>query len=231
MDSKLIRDSLKDKDPIAIRIFLRGALADGDIDPRGKTFESFAAEAAVFLRHASKRRKHVASQDHRPSILASARRARSEGDLTLACVLLALWCEHWINGVVAALAVRRALAEDLISQMLRDTPLHGKLSWLLSILDARPIASAHRATILDLANRRNAFVHYKWKRTDVDDWGETWGELRSDPALGRVLDRVDSTVLYLRQWEEQYVFLGASPLIEEFISNTCVPAAVSRRVR
>lgn len=217
MNSKLFRDSLKDKDPVAVRIFLRGALADGDIDPRGKTFESFAAEAAVFLQRESRRRKYLASQDHRPNILTSARRAKNEGNLILACVLF---------GVVAALAVRQGLAADLISQMLRDTPLQGKLSWLLALLGARPIANTYRATMLDLANRRNAFVHYKWKRTDVDDWAETWGELRSDPALGRVLNRVDTSMRYLRQWEEHYVFLGGSPLIDEFIAKACQQAAV-----
>lgn len=214
-----LRRAIKEREPWVVRRFLESAVMEGTLQPTAPTYDAFAAAADAYLDREARRRKHLVKQDHESFFLERARSARRQRELPLATVLYALWCEHWANRCTAALALRRGVREDAVPQLLRDVPFSAKLSWLPEALGATRPSTRHCAVLTELMNRRNAFIHYKWKATDIDDWGEDWGEVRSDPALTRLLGRIEGTIAYLRRWEVRTLLGENRKFIHRFVTE------------
>ena len=138
--------------------------------------------------------------DHRPKLLKSARQSASDGDYQFASLFYATWIEHWANGIVTYLAARAGHPDDRITCMIRDTPLRGKLVWLIPLLGGTEIAKKHTTAILDLCNNRNGFVHYKWRPQQVDCLNIT------SPEMIAAVDRFPATVKYLQRYENAEIF-------------------------
>ena len=131
--------------------------------------------------------------DHSGGLLQRARSFRRAGDWYLSCVFYALWVEHRLNFWVSELAVRRGISEEEIEFIIRDTQHRAKASWLLRVLGAPELPKRHRMAVLQLMDRRNSFVHYKWRRYRPR-------EVEEFAALVRTLE---ATVKYFRRYEAE----------------------------
>jgi hypothetical protein len=174
------------------------AVKTGQIDLSGLTDDE-AATAARTYAIALNEQAHSpgwtlsATLDHRPGLLEKARSFAEHGDIEIAALFYATWVEHWANNLIQNVLRRRQLDARVCEQIVRDTNLKPKLSWLLQLLGLLPLADEDRAACEKIAEFRNGFVHYKWKSKSGD-------ELRP-PDLCAALDGIAAAVPRLLAYE------------------------------
>jgi hypothetical protein len=105
--------------------------------------------------------------DHQGGLLAEARRFGESNKAAYAIVFYATWIEHWFNSMfgwkAAVLGIDVAGSERLMRQPMVDK---AGVSWRLCFNSEFPVDL--RKSILRISERRNAFVHYKWRYEDAD---------------------------------------------------------------
>jgi hypothetical protein len=100
--------------------------------------------------------------DHRSSTLEHARSFFLEGRDEYSLVFHGLYIEHTLNLAIRDRAIQLGLAENEAVDLMRRS-LHDKtgLTWKLLFDESFP--QQLRTDIETVANRRNAFAHYKWQ--------------------------------------------------------------------
>lgn len=129
--------------------------------------------------------------DHTDVLLRLARQFQRNGEPNVACVFYALWVEHKLNMWLASLARARRWVEGDVEAMIRDTQHRAKVTWLLRSFGAPEVLKRHRDAIQQVMDRRNGFVHYKWRKHKKSDARE----------LASFLEGFEVTVRYLRRYE------------------------------
>lgn len=171
----------------------RQFLEEGIVDPNGKTDEQVLKELFDHALKWSKQHPMMMSIDHKVGLLKQARIFTKQKAFEKAFLFYATWFEHWINGTLTRRL--RPLDENGRRQMLRETSLKGKFSWLLSLIHKVEIPSRHLNTIVRISERRNAFIHYKFILSDIDKWKEDEAQFLAD------LNRAEQTVKFLKRFE------------------------------
>jgi hypothetical protein len=175
------------------------AIRVGDIDPQGKSDSELRDEVIAYLRAEFSHGKRVEVViDHTSTLLRQARQAHKAGDDEIAVILYATWVEHFVNKIVLTGSERCGLSREHGYEMLRDVSLRGKVTWLLPLVGFRAIGQAHLKTLTTLSERRNQYVHYKWKGLN-----ESRSEARS---VRQLIETTEKTVRYLRRYERSVVF-------------------------
>jgi hypothetical protein len=154
-----------------IRGVLEGAVAHGQIDPRGKSSEAVAKEFAELILRTLDGGRFLFTIDHTGSLRDLGRKFERNERPWLATLFYATWVEHVLNGLIALAVSRRGDTDAVTKQIIRDVPLQGKLTWLLPLLGYRPLGQAHVGHLQKLADFRNQFVHYKWSYVDINESG------------------------------------------------------------
>jgi hypothetical protein len=182
------------------------AVLEGEVDP-------LRPPGAEAKRPAGRRRpKGQApvsfSTDYRDSLLRLARVLRRQRDNWAACVLYAVWLEHFVNHLVIDLC-HRQLSRESAAQVVRDLPIRAKLTWFPVTLGRKPLAKNHSTALLQLIDLRNEFVHYKWSHDPLanDD--------RADERLERVLQRIELSIRYLVDYHDRQVLKGSRRLFNK----------------
>jgi len=175
----------------------QSAIAQGVIDPRGKTPEQIVKEAYDFYTNPLYEFSPII--DHTVVILKQARLFKRAGDKELACLFYALWLEHTLNKLISMLANKKKMPEKYIELLVRDTSYKSKASWMLTLLGAKPIGPTHANLIFKLMEARNAFVHYKWKPDSE----------QMEKDIVSLLGNIENTVKYVQRFETRYL-LGVS---------------------
>ena len=132
--------------------------------------------------------------DHRGSLLRAARMSRRNDELEIATLFYATYFEHQVNGIIAHLCERKGL-HQLTKQIVRDTSLVAKCTWVLELLGGKPLREIWRKRLISITDARNAYVHYKWV-PDVDLRHEEKTQLSAKLA---VAERI---VGHLREYED-----------------------------
>jgi hypothetical protein len=186
---------------IVISTVARSLAAQGLISTTGKTRREVEFEAVKY--YAENPFTLALVTDHAPTILSRARAEIRSQEWTLAVLFVALFFEHWINGVLSLRAERLRLNARHIDEILRAD---NKLKWglLLKLLHLPAIAPARIRQIEWVTNLRNEFVHYKYKAHAEDE------ELarRCEAAV----TGVDGTIKYLQRYETRHIYSSAKLL-------------------
>jgi hypothetical protein len=103
-----------------------------------------------------------------------------------------------VNKIVLTGAERRGLSRERGYEMLRDVSLRGKLTWLLPLVGFREMNKGHLKTLTELSDRRNQYVHYKWKGVL-----ETRGEGK---AVHQLVEATEGAIRYLRSYERSVIY-------------------------
>lgn len=158
--------------------------------------------------------------DHKTKLLRTARQFAKNKEMPLAILVAATWVEHWINGFILQRANQMKISVKHCNEMLRTVPLTGKYTWLLAILGSKPIAPVHVQHIRQLAEERNAFVHYKWIREDI-------GERNSQAEVKRmeqIFVAFEKTVKYLGKYDAPRLRRADIQRVSKFASRLRLPA-------
>lgn len=187
------------------------AVRSGLVDPKGKSDEQLKLELLECLRDEYLGRVGGLVADHTTAILKRARPFCEDRDYYFACLLYATWAEHWLNGLISTGGQRRNLHPDEIVQIIRDTPLRAKLTWLLDLFGLPRIADRHRNALIRLADLRNGFVHYKWQ--GKDDAATN----REEAEIEQAVTKFEATVKYLQAYMARKIFAGSLGRVRKVI--------------
>jgi hypothetical protein len=186
---------------LLIQTVIQSGLANGELELDGLSDELADERIADYLRNWTSRTGPITTTiDHRPNLLESAISFTTSGQFEMAALHYSTWVEHWANGMVATFALRAGQSHETINSMIRETPLRGKITWLFSLLGMTPLDESRTNLLLDLAGRRNCFVHYKWPENEVNSFRHP------NPELVALINRMPACVEYLRDYEENAVF-------------------------
>jgi hypothetical protein len=151
---------------------LESLIKDGVIDPVGKDEIQLRNELMIVMRDNLAQGEELQFKiriSHEETLLREARRYVEAGKLHLAVVMFATWLEHRLNNMLVWGAKKRGLTEHEVLQLLKKASIDEKtgLTWKLVLNEDFPMQLA--GLIRNVANRRNAFVHYKWQTSEDGD--------------------------------------------------------------
>ncbi len=87
----------------------------------------------------------------------------------LAIGLYGIWLEHWINDLIKTKCIIKKLSLKEAEDIIKNTNNYSKYTWLLSLLDLPPISKKYLIIINQLIEKRNTFIHYKYKGVEEDN--------------------------------------------------------------
>lgn len=179
---------------------LEGLIRTGKINPKGKSLRSLLKEAGKI-----KTRPNVLFMeaiDYTEDILHEARIFKKKRNYHFACIFYAAWAEHWVNGVIADECEKLNIGEKHAKEIIRDISIKNKYSWFLMILKLPAISEKILHFLDELIQTRNAFIHYKWCRKNIDD--VDWIK-REKESYKRKISNFEKVVKYLKKYEERHL--------------------------
>lgn len=180
-----------------ISSFIDSLIRYGHIDPKMRSVDELQASINTIIKRVSSGQiKLELVIDHSTDILKLAREYATDMNYEVSCIFYAMWIEHWANSMIHTLCFKAKISSKHKISMIREVPLRGKLSWLLSILGFPTINSKHQQNILKLAELRNAYVHYKWKEVDN----------AKEQNSKEIIRTIESTIKYIKRLETRFIF-------------------------
>lgn len=144
--------------------------------------------------------------DHRDTILRIAEQQNNEGHTELAVALYATCVEHTLNNIVQVECIKKKYDAKTNLDILRNVNLSGKCSWLFKLLGLPALKEEHIKTILNIADERNSYFHYKWK-PDPDS-NKIIDLKKRDEIHIEKINKIKSLIKYLKRYETQQQFQG-----------------------
>lgn len=192
--------------------FINEAILNLQIDPRGKNEQEINKEIMTYLKYILNNDiKLEYYTDHRKSILEESRRFQSLEKYEFSCVFYAIWFEHWINNIVAIFGVKKGLSSNEIIQIIRESSVRSKYSWVPKLLGVPNISTKHITLVLHLFDLRNAFIHFKWKGYLTNE------DKRQKEELKNVLQQIGKTVEYFKRFENKWVYHSSRKKVKKII--------------
>ncbi len=158
------KGEFSDEEMAKLSVEVVNALVDsfvrsGAVDPTNKSPFEIAKECADQLH----RQELSFGANYLQDLLDYARDFRDAEISELSILFYALWFEHWLNGLIKSMYDRKNLPFKEFKQLVRSTKVRDKSRWVLRLLELKPIHEPHAKLIDEVAEIRNAFVHYKWQ--------------------------------------------------------------------
>jgi hypothetical protein len=192
---------------------LEDAIRTGNIDPKNTDHVGLARYLKKAVNERFRRNVAIVTViDHRESILREARIFSKLEKAEPAILLYATWIEHFINSLVEGAARKKGLQHDEIPDLIRDSPLKGKTSSLLHLLELPPMPLSKRQHINKVMEMRNGFVHYKWKFKNIDDNSH-------DEQLERLARATEGLVTYLKGYEKRNVLSFSNRKLKKLLNR------------
>ena len=193
----------------------------GAVDPRGKTQTQITTELIAAVRSQLSNGGYGGIVvDHTTELERTAKSFEDQEEFEYAIVFYATWFEHWLNRLIACAAHRKYLPSEQIMSVVRRATLKQKLifsgpvSTIFICSDFSPIPSDIVCSVLEIAEIRNEFIHYKWQGWSFDE-----DEIR-DEKLGTLCKEARRCTFELQQYEKIYLSHGLT-----FRDNSIEPVA------
>ena len=146
------------------RILAEAFLENGAIDPRGKTVEQLQQEVQDRIGDllTSGYEPKFLVLDYRDDLVREARRFVRSKQYPFALIFYATYFEHWINLRIATALEKRKFSDDDIKHVLQKTGDVRAKNLILRALGLPSIPLGTLGDVLQIGDRRNMYVHYKW---------------------------------------------------------------------
>jgi hypothetical protein len=192
-----------------IRSLSAQLVADGLIDPTGLSKGEYEAAALAEL----KRLREDGFEfnfivDHKDSVLKQARSFAQAAEADFAIMFYAMWIEHWLNGMYAWKSTRVSAREHDLPSQRRFRSMKDKMTSDWSSTFGEKLDASWVKTMLEIAEHRNAFVHYKWPIQDDSE-----DSLGSKDTKLELLGQAECVVVKLKAMEHQMVYGGFPHII------------------
>ena len=137
-------------------LYLNGVITDEDLTDRNKLIKKIKGELI-----SSKKGISIVI-DHTRTLLRIARDYYKKEEYDLSYLFYAIYFEHEVNDIIDIYCSRNKIEQKVKNEIIKSTNISAKYSWLLTILKFPNFNDIHRKTILDVSDKRNAYIHYKW---------------------------------------------------------------------
>lgn len=148
--------------------------------------------------------------DHRVDVIDDARSYRKLGRNDMACLMYAVWFEHTINRIIVRACRHAGHDRAIAANLIKLGNFETKFSWVLRILKCPEFNREHHISIMNIAEMRNVFVHYKWTEIDAEK-----REKKSSSRLDLALQRAEAAVTYARRYERRVVAQSPKPSVKK----------------
>jgi hypothetical protein len=128
--------------------------------------------------------------DYQGDLLERAAIEADNGRAEIAVVLYVTWLEHFINGILIHKLERHGYSEESVQSLIRNLNLNAKATALWEIADLPPLSESNRKLLFEAVERRNAFVHYKWRA--LSETAERELETKRNHLLANIGSFIDS---------------------------------------
>ena len=147
-------------------------------------------------------------RDYRAKLQKHAEELSKESPPIASLILYATAIEHWLNSMIITASLRAGLTELDAQTIVKQFRFPDKVEWLQRRFGFPRFEEQRRGAMQQLVDRRNAYVHYKWK-------GVTQRELEAaDKELHQIVDGASALLDYLEEFEFEQL---AQPGIEAAI--------------
>jgi hypothetical protein len=186
------------------QLYLNGFIAEDDLDNGELIIEKFKeslnsnGELEVVI-------------DHRDDLLNHAKYFENNHDLNMALVMYSTFFEHAINSIIVNALIVKGFDNKSKIEVIRSATLHAKFSWILKLLDLPKFNEKHMTTILRIAEKRNAHVHYKFSSQSI--------EYNNRDELTNLLSIVRKSVRYSKSYESKVLYGGNKGSVRNKISS------------
>lgn len=188
-------------------------IRDGLLDISNKSDEEILSEIkSIFNQHLKKGSELEFSIDHRKGLLRQARKFRKEKNIFYSNIFYSLYFEHWFNNIVFISIRRNNINTKYIDDIIKNTNIRSKMTWLLELFGLEPIPKKHYDVICKLFEYRNSFVHYKWKSFNLHK------NVFIDDSIKQIthLSEVEKAVKYLQNYENKKIFHNKKRVAKKF---------------
>lgn len=194
-------------------VIAENMLRDGLIDSSNKADEEIITEMKNIFNSNLKNKVGIEfSIDYRKDLLRQARKYMKKRNQFYSYIFYTLYIEHWFNNIVFISIRRKNLNTKYVQDIIRDTKINSKMTWLLELMGFEPIPKEHFDIIMKLFEHRNSFVHYKWKSFNLqkNDF--------IDISINQLkdLEQIEKTVKYLQNYENKKIFNNKKAIAEKF---------------
>lgn len=177
-------------------LFIEGLLTEDDL----KLSQNELNKKVLDLVDTSKN-ELVFSVDHRLNIIKQADLFLQQEEHEFAKILYATFFEHSLNRLISHECKKRKIEENTLIEIIKQTNIHSKLTWLLKLLNLPTFNNAYIKIIKKLSDDRNAFIHYKWKSYNDDDI-EKSNIINKDDEF----KQIKRAVKYMKRYESHILF-------------------------
>lgn len=142
--------------------------------------------------------------DHRETISNYALSFSKTHEYDLAIMFYTMFFEHSINAIILHALHERHFSRQTEFEILRSVGIQQKFTWLIQLLDLPKFNENHRKVILAGAEKRNAFVHYKFPAAPDDVRDEALEELNEK----KLAESLSKTAAYMKRYESRVLYSG-----------------------
>jgi hypothetical protein len=178
------------------------ATASGDLDPTPKNILAFS-RALIKRIHEGEMKWGIAT-DFRPNLLRLARSAKSDENWELSCLYYGTWLEHQMNSLLHFWLKRKGVDDHYAEILMKESGVRGKMLWLCLCVAGRPVPAKQLNRLIALAERRNQFVHYKWRMHNPD---------AEDSHFQRAAEGAESLVQFFYRFERKHFYQNRKGLL------------------
>jgi hypothetical protein len=140
---------------------------------------------------------------HHPDLLEEAELYIRKGKYEYAYIFYAAYFEHYINEIIQIWCFQHKVPDEVFKELIRKLGLEDKFTWLIRLLKLPDFNSLRYKVISKIAEKRNAFVHYKYQpqvaTTPIDYQKAEWKNLKAD---------LIKTLRYCKTYRSKLVYAG-----------------------
>ncbi len=196
----------------------KNLIRDGIIKTKDKTDEQIRLEIKDYLfKNINSISDFELSIDFTKRLLTNARGFLETSDFHSALIFYALWIEHWFNHIILLSLKRNNITSTYYPEIIRSTKIKDKYTWLWQLLFLKPLNRKHLKIIDKLFEKRNSFIHYKWKIYDHLEIEKLVAELKENENF---LFSVDKTINYLKKFENKNIYSNKKKISRSIIKLT-----------
>ncbi len=205
----------KDKTKEIIDELSKNLIRDGIIKTKGKTDEQIRLEIKNYLwKDTTTILDFELSLDFTKGLLFNAKYFLNNSDYHSAIVFYALWLEHWFNNIILISLKRKNINLTYYQDIIRSTNLKNKTTWLWQLLQLRPLNNSHLKVIEKVFEKRNSFIHYKWKAYNNH---EIKGMINELEDFNKFALTIDKTISYLKKYENKNIYYNKKKISKNVI--------------
>jgi len=146
--------------------------------------------------------------DHRSSLSDFANYHLNQKNFDLSIALFATIVEHSLNSIIALSCIQKNISSVTQKNVIQNTNIIGKCTWLLEILGLPPIIKRHVDNIRIISEKRNAYIHYKFQES-----AENY-VIKDNEEFFK---KIKLTIKYLKNYESKIIFSGKKSIIDNFL--------------